>query len=363
MTLKRVFNFGAGPATLPLSVLERIREEFLDYQGIGASIIEISHRSKAFETILNETDQLFRELVALPKNYQILYVHGGARMQFSALPLNLLGRSPTKKALYFESGNFAKLAREEATKYGKIEVVSSANTNYDRIPSFDPQQLSSDLAYVHITTNNTLYGTRWQTFPETGNIPLVGDSTSEILSRVVDYSRFGVIYASFQKNLGPAGMALVCIREDLLSHALPETPTLLNYSVYHKDHSLTNTTNTFAIYVLHLMLQWLKEQGGVSAIEAINEEKAQTLYQILDQSSFYKGVAHPEHRSRMNVTFTLPNDELQERFLKEALKENLYELKGHRNVGGVRASIYNPMPLEGIQALAVFMKEFEKKNG
>lgn len=358
----RVFNFTPGPAMLPLSVLERIREELLDYHGIGASIIEISHRSKEFLEVLDQTDQLFRELSQLPKNYQILYVHGGARMQFSAIPMNLLALRPQKKAFYIESGYFAKLARDEAARYGNVSGISSADTNYDRIPSFSLNQVDPETSYIHLTSNNTIYGTCWQSFPDTGTIPLVGDFTSEILARVVDYSRFGAFYASFQKNLGPSGMALVCVREDLLGKSLPETPTMLNYAVCAKDHSLTNTTNTFAIYVMKLFLEWMKDQGGVAALEVINRKKAKLIYDVLDQSKLYKSTTLPAHRSIMNVTFTLPNEALTNKFLKESLQEGLYELKGHRNVGGIRASIYNGMPLAGVEKLVLFMKQFEQKN-
>jgi len=360
----RIYNFSAGPAMLPIPVMEQIQKEFLDYQGMGASLIEISHRSPEFKDILDEADSLFKELTSLPDQYKILYVHGGARMQFSAVPMNLMGRTAAKKAIYFETGNFAKLALEEARRYGTIEVAgSAAETNYDRIPSYDPESFDKDAAYVHITSNNTIFGTRWNAFPETGDIPLVADMTSELLSREIDFSKFGIIYAGLQKNLGPSGLALVIVREDLLGKASPETPTLLDYAVYEKNHSLANTTNTFAIYAVKLVLQWLKDQGGVAAIEKINEQKANLLYSILDRSEFYKGAAQREHRSIMNVTFNLTKDDLLDTFLKEALKEGLYALKGHRNVGGVRASIYNAMPLEGVQALADFMKEFERKNG
>jgi len=362
--MPKVYNFGAGPAMLPEPVMEQIRDELLDYRGMGVSVIEISHRSKEFVAILEEAQALFRELTGLPENYRLLFMHGGARMQFSALPLNLAGRSPDRKALYFETGNFAQLAIKDAAPYADVRIVaSSATSNFDRIPDYDPAAIEQDAAYVHITSNNTLYGTRWNRFPETGNVPLVADQTSEILSRVLDYSRFGVIYAGLQKNLGPSGMAAVIIREDLLGQALPQTPPLLNYSLCAKDNSLTNTTNTFAVYVIKLVLEWQREQGGVAALERRNQEKAARLYQVLDGSNFYRGVADPAHRSMMNVTFRLPGEELEARFIKQAEGEGLYALAGHRNVGGVRASIYNPMPLAGVEALAQFMEEFERNNG
>ncbi len=361
---KKVFNFGAGPAKLPFPVIQQIQEEFLDFAEMGSSIIEISHRSKEFDALICETDELFKETVSLPDNYRILYVHGGAQMQFSAIPMNLINMKPAKKALYVESGNFAKIALNEAKKYGEIINVSSSNdTNFDRIPEFRVEDLDQDASYAYITSNNTLFGTRWHEFPDTGDIPLVVDATSEILSRVMDYSKFGLIFAGAQKNLGPSGIAMVIIREDLLGHAPEYTPSLLNYQVYSDKHSLANTNNTFAIYVINLVLKWLKREGGVKVVEKVNEQKAAKLYDLIDKSDYYKGHAHPDHRSIMNVTFNLPTQEQLDLFLKQANDEGLTALKGHRSVGGVRASIYNAMPMEGIDALADFMVTFEKKNG
>lgn len=362
--MTRVFNFGAGPAMLPTSVMEKARDEFLDFRGMGAGLIEISHRSKEFDAVIDRTDALFKELSGLPDNYKILYVHGGAQMQFSAIPLNLLGLKPAHKAAYVDSGNFAQLARKEAARYGNvIAAASSEGTQFDRIPDFDPNKLDQDTSYVHITSNNTIFGTRWNKFPETGSIPLVADMTSELLSRKLDYNQFGVIFAGLQKNLGPAGMATVIIREDLLGHALPYTPSLLDYSVYAKNHSLYNTNNTFAIYMMMLVLEWLKDQGGVPAIEALNEKKAKLIYDAIDATDFYIGSAHKDSRSVMNVTFNIMNPELTDAFVSEANKQGLYALKGHRLVGGIRASIYNAMPVEGCQKLVDFMKDFEKRNG
>ena len=360
----RVFNFGAGPATLPLPVMEKIRDEFLDYRGMGASVIEISHRSKEFQAIQDEAKALLRELAGIPDNYRILFVHGGARMQFAALPLNLAGRSVTGSCLYVETGNFSQLAIKDAQPFADVKVIASgAADGFRRIPAVDPATIDQGAAYLHITSNNTVCGTRWHSFPETGNVPLIADQTSEILSRVIDYSRFGVIYAGLQKNLGPSGMAVVIIREDLLGKAAPQTPLLLNYTQLDKDDSLTNTTNTFAVYVVKCMLEWLREQGGVAAMERRNEEKAAVLYRVLDDSAYYRGFADPSCRSIMNVTFHLPTPELEKRFAVEALAAGLYALEGHRAVGGLRASIYNPMPLAGVEALAGFMREFERNHG
>jgi len=361
--MTQVFNFGAGPAMLPRAVMEKAQAEFLNYNNMGASVIEISHRSKEFDAVINETDSLLTELANIPDNYKILYVHGGAQMQFSAVPLNLINRLPAKKAAYVESGNFAMLASKEAARYGEIKTIASSKADdYNRIPEFDPANLDSDTSYVHITSNNTIYGTRWNEFPNTGDIPLVADMTSELLSRKIDISQFGIIFAGLQKNLGPAGLACVIIRDDLLGLALPETPSLLNYKTYADKHSLANTNNTFAIYMMKLVMEWLKEQGGVDAIEARNESKAALLYDVIDNSEFYLGTANKAHRSMMNVTFNLQNDELVSSFLSEALAKGLYALKGHRNVGGVRASIYNAMPREGCEALAGFMQDFQSRN-
>ncbi|NKB34229.1 MAG: 3-phosphoserine/phosphohydroxythreonine transaminase [Pseudomonadales bacterium] len=361
--MTRVFNFGAGPAMLPTAVMEKAQQEFLNYAGMGASVIEISHRSKEFDEIINAADALLVELANIPENYKILYVHGGAQMQFSAIPLNLIGRCPSHKAAYVESGNFAKLANKEAARFGDVDIVaSSEDSNYDRIPEIDPAAISEEHSYLHITSNNTIYGTRFQQFPDVGSVPLVADMTSEFLSRTLEIEKFGVIFAGLQKNLGPAGLALVIIREDLLEHALPDTPNLLKYKTYADKHSLANTNNTFAIYMMKLVLEWLKEQGGVAALEAQNAVKSKLLYDLIDQSDFYTGTAQVDHRSTMNVTFNLANNDLLDDFLSQALAKGLYALKGHRNVGGVRASIYNAMPLEGCEALAAFMQEFASNN-
>jgi len=362
--MSQVWNFGAGPAMLPQSVMERIREEWLDYHGMGVSVIEISHRSKEFGAILTEAQRLFRELTGLPDDYRILFIHGGARMQFAAVPLNLAGRVPSRRALYCETGNFARLAAQDAAPFAEVRtVLSGVETGYDRIPELGAGAMEQDAAYLHITSNNTLYGTRWNVFPETGAVPLVADMTSELLSRRIDFSRFGLVFAGLQKNLGPSGMAMVIVREDLLGHADEKTPLLLNYTQAAKDNSLTNTTNTFAIYAIKRVLEWLRDEGGIEAVETRNEAKAKILYDLLDGSGFYRGVACPAHRSTMNVTFRLPSGELEQRFVAEASDAGLYALAGHRSVGGIRASIYNPMPLDGVKALAGFMAEFERRNG
>jgi phosphoserine aminotransferase len=360
----RVFNFSAGPAMLPYEVMTRAQKEFLNYGGLGASVIEISHRSKEFVSIVEEAAALFRELVSLPQNYSVLFMHGGGRMQFAAVPMNLIGRTAARKAAYVETGVFSASAIKDAGAYGTIETIaSSRDVKFVRIPDLAPHSIAKDTAYLHITTNNTAYGTRWNNFPDTGDIPLVGDATSEILSRVVDYSRFGVVYAGLQKNLGPAGTAIVAIRKDLMGHALPETPPLLKYAVVDKGQSLVNTPGTFNIYFALLVMRWIKDLGGVREIERRNNQKAQLLYDFLDRSAFYKALVDKGHRSTMNVTFDLPTPEALEGFLKEAGQEGLYALKGYREVGGIRASIYNGMPLAGVEALVSFMQEFERRRG
>lgn len=339
--MERVYNFGAGPAMLPLEVMEKAQAEFLNYQGMGAGVIEISHRSKEFDEIINRTDELLVELAGIPSNYKILYVHGGAQMQFSALPLNLINRNPAKKASFVLTGTWAVKASKEAARYGtSLNIASSEDQNFSYIPTFDSAAIDPESSYLHITSNNTLYGTRWHSFPDTGEVPLVADMTSEFLSRELDISNFGVIFAGLQKNLGPAGLALVIIREDLLEHALPETPGLLNYKTYADQHSLANTNNTFAIYMMSLVLEWLKDKGGVAEMEKQNEAKASLLYDYIDASDFYRGTAQAEHRSVMNATFNLTNEDLLGDFLKQAEERGLYALKGHRAVGGARASIY-----------------------
>ncbi len=362
--MSRVFNFGAGPAMLPLEVMEKAQAEFLDYRNMGASVIEISHRSKEFDDVINRADELLIELAGIPDNYKILYVHGGAQMQFSAIPLNLINRLPARKASFVITGNFASKASKEAARYGTLlEVASSKDQNFSYIPEFDAANLDPESSYLHITSNNTLFGTRWNSFPNSGDVPLVADMTSELMSRKLDINQFGVIYAGLQKNLGPSGLAVVIIREDLLEHALPETPSMLNYKTYAEQHSLANTNNTFAIYMMQLVLEWLKDQGGVSEIEKRNDAKAKLIYDCIDSTDFYYGTAQPAHRSVMNITFNLKNEDLLASFLSEADANGLYALKGHRDVGGIRASIYNAMPVAGCQALVDFMQDFEKRNG
>jgi phosphoserine aminotransferase len=361
----RVFNFTAGPSMLPLPVLQRAQEEWLDFAGLGASVIEISHLAPEFKQVVYDVERLLREVLAIPPNYRIAMAHGGGALEFSMVALNLIATRPARKALYVTSGFFAGRAAQEGAKFGRVEVIAnSEDTNHDRIPAIDPARLDPGASYLHITTNNTLVGTRWHAFPETNGIPLVGDATSEICSRRIDISRFGVLYAGAQKNLGTSGLSVAIVREDLLGHALPITPKMINYTQLARDHSLSNTANTFAIYMARLMLEWVQTCGGVAALEARNERKAALIYGVLDrQAGFYVPHAQPEHRSRMNVTFHSMSPALDERFIAEAGAQGLYALQGHRNYGGMRASLYNAMPVEGAQALADFMDDFARRNG
>jgi len=359
--MKPVYNFSPGPSALPKPVLEKAQKELLNYKGTGMSVMEMSHRSKVFQDIVDSAQELLSELMGIPDNYKILFLQGGATTQFSMVPLNLLRKY--KKADYAITGSFAKKAAQEAERYGTVNVVaSSADANFSYIPDVESMKASPDSDYFHITTNNTIYGTRFTRLPDTGSVPLVADMSSNILSEVMDVSKFGLIYAGAQKNMAPSGLTVVIIREDLLGNAMDITPTMLNYKIQADANSLYNTPTTFSIYMAKLVFEWLKDLGGVPVIEEINKEKASLLYDCIDNSNIYKGTANPKDRSIMNVTFTLPSEEMTAKFVKEAENNGLVTLKGHRSVGGIRASIYNAMPVEGVKALVAFMKEFEHNN-
>jgi phosphoserine aminotransferase len=361
---KRVFNFTAGPSTIPLPVLQRIQEELLDFKGIGASVIEISHRTPQFEAVLAETVSLVQELMELPPNYKVLFAAGGGVMQMAMAPMNFIALKPARKALFVHTGIFSGRAIQEAAKYGTSVVVASGEeSGFGKIPAIDPESLDKDASYLHIVTNNTVHATMWNEFPKTNGLPLVGDATSEIMSRKIDVTPFGMLFAGFQKNLGTVGLSLVIVREDLLGYAVKETPKWMDCKVLAETDSMPSTTNTFALYVCNLVLNWLKEQGGVTAMEPINRKKAARIYEVIDRNDFYIGHAHPDDRAIMNITFNLATPELEEKFVEEADAEGLYALAGHRELGGVRASIYNAMPMEGVEALATFMEEFERRNG
>ena len=357
--MNRVYNFAAGPSAMPAEALETAAREMLCYGSTGMSVMEMSHRSKMYQEIFNETESLLRELMHIPEDYAVLFLQGGATGQFAAIPLNLLQSS----ADYIDSGNFAHGAFVEAQKYGTVRcVASSRDENYVRIPEWNSADFDPKADYLYITTNNTIFGTRYAKLPETGSVPLVADMSSNILSEVYDVRRFGVIYAGAQKNIGPAGLTVVIVRKDLLGHAQKQCPKIMNWTSMAENGSMLNTPPTYAIYMTGLCMKWLKKQGGVEGIERVNIEKSDLLYDLLDGSRFYRPTAEKGSRSRMNVTFTTPDPDLDAKFVKEAAAAGLVNLKGHRLVGGIRASIYNAMPIEGVRALAEFMKKFEMEN-
>jgi phosphoserine aminotransferase len=359
--MARVFNFSAGPSMLPETVLRKAQEEMLDYQGTGMSVMEMSHRSNAFSEIIKEAELLLRDIMGIPNHFKVLFLQGGASTQFAMIPLNLFQKQ--KKADFIITGLWSKKAAAEARRYGDVNIVaSSEDRNFSYIPTLSTNPFSGDADYVHITTNNTIYGTRFPELPQAGDVPLVADMSSNILSEVYDVSRFGLIYAGSQKNIGPAGLTIVIIREDLIGNALDMTPTMLNYKTHADKDSLFNTPPCYCAYIAKLTFTWIKEQGGVAAIENRNRAKAGMLYDVLDNSEFYTGTAEQPSRSLMNITFTLPTGELTAKCLQEAEKEGLVTLKGHRSVGGMRASMYNAMPVVGVEKLAQFLKRFESEN-
>ena len=361
-TVHRIYNFSAGPAVMPLQVLEQAQHELVALPGVGMSVMEISHRSKTFEEILARAIADVRELSGLDDRYQVLMLQGGASLQFSMVPMNLLGAGRT--ADYIDTGSWADKAAKEAKRVGTVNVTGSTKAdNYRRIPDPSEVTLTPDAAYVHITTNNTIEGTEWTDLPVTGEVPLVADASSNIFSRPMPFDRFGLLYAGAQKNLGPSGVTLVLIRQDLLDRSPANLPAMMNYRVQAENNSLYNTPPTFGIYLLGLTMKWLKSRGGLAGIAAINHRKAAKLYSEIDRSGFYRGTAQKESRSLMNVTFRLPSEELEKLFDKDATASGLDGLKGHRSVGGMRASIYNAFPEEGIDALVEFMREFERTRG
>lgn len=355
----KVYNFSAGPSTLPREALLSAQKNLLDYEGCGMSVLEMSHRSKQYDVIHSECIDLFVELMNIPSNYKVLFVTGGATTQFEAIPLNLLKNG---KADYVVTGNFATSAYKAAKNYGDIAVAaSSEDRNHTYIPELTTDMFRDDADYAHVTSNNTIFGTRFREYPDT-MIPLVADMSSNILSEEFDVSKFGLIYAGAQKNIAPAGVTVLIIREDLIGNAMDICPSMLNYKTYNDNNSMYNTPPTFAIYMAMLTLRWLKSIGGVSEIYKLNLKKANLLYDFIDNSAFYANKVEVKYRSLMNVPFTTPNADLDKLFIKEAAQNGLMTLAGHRLVGGMRASIYNAMEIDGIQALVNFMKEFELKN-
>jgi len=359
----RAYNFNPGPAMLPLEVLKTAQEELLNYRGLGMSVMEISHRSREFEEIIFSAEALMLEIMGLSSGYRVLFLQGGASLQFAMLPLNYL--RPGTVADYIVTGSFASKSLKEAQKIGKTNIAATTEeNNFSSIPAQEEIKLSDSPAYLHITTNNTIYGTQWKYIPSCGDIPLVADMSSDILSRELEMNRFSLVYAGAQKNLGPAGVTVVIIREDFLEKASDNIPAILSYKTHAEARSLYNTPPTFAVYIVRLVLQWIIEKGGLKAVEEANKKKAALIYEVIDESGgFYRGHAVKKDRSDMNVTFRLPNENLEKSFLDEAAKEGLVGLKGHRSVGGIRASLYNAMPLKGAELLAAFMKDFMHKKG
>ena len=359
--MDRVYNFSAGPSMLPLEALERAGREITNYQGSGMSVMEMSHRSKVFQKIFDDTQAKFRKALNVPEGYKVLFLQGGASTQFSAVPLNLIGK--TGKADYAITGNFANLAYKEAKKYGEISVAAtSEDENHTYIPAQSQLKLDPKASYFYYCANNTIYGTEWQYVPETGEVPLVCDMSSNILSRPVDVSKYGVIFAGAQKNMAPAGLTVVIVKEDLAGKELPYTPLMLGYKTMIDKDSMYNTPPCWCIYMLGLTLDWLESQGGVEGMERIKHGKAKLLYDVLDDSKLFTCAAKPGSRSDMNVTFRSVSEELDAKFVAEATAAGFTNLKGHRNVGGMRASIYNAMPVEGVEKLAEFIKKFDKEN-
>ncbi len=360
--MARVYNFSAGPSMLPESVLARAAAEMLDYEGSGQSVMEMSHRSKTYQGIIDEAERLLREVMDIPDNYKVLFLQGGASSQFAMVPMNLMTGSG--KADYVVTGQWAKKAYKEAARYGEAHVVaSSEDQTFSYIPKLDPATFTPDADYFHICMNNTIYGTVYHELPETGDVPLVADISSCILSRPIDVSKFGMLYAGAQKNMAPAGVTVVIIREDLIGKAMDITPTMFNYQIHADNGSMFNTPPCYTIYIMKLVLEWVKnEVGGLDKMLEINEKKAAILYDFLDNSKMFRGTVVPEDRSLMNVPFVTGDEELDAKFVKEATAAGFVNIKGHRSVGGMRASIYNAMPIEGVEALVAFMKKFEEEN-
>ena len=362
MRSERIFNFSAGPAVLPVSVLEQARNELVAIPGVGMSILEVSHRSKVFEGVLARAEADIRELARIPANYRVLFLQGGASLQFTMVPMNLLSHGAT--ADYLVTGAWSAKAVDEARKIGKVHIAATTKgEQFTRIPAAAELALTEGAAYAHMTSNNTIFGTQWKTLPDVGDVPLVSDTSSDMFSRPIDVASHALIYAGAQKNMGPAGVTVVIIREDLLARSPASLPVMLSYAVHAENGSMYNTPPVFAIYMLGLVTQWLIGQGGLEAIAAVNERKAAKLYAEIDRTGFYRGTAQNDSRSLMNVTFRLSSEELEKQFVKGAEQVGLDGLKGHRSVGGIRASIYNAFPEAGIDALTGFMRDFEQRNG
>lgn len=361
--MNRVYNFSAGPSMLPESVLRRAADEMLDYHGCGQSVMEMSHRSKVYQSIIDSAESLLREVMGIPDNYKVLFLQGGASSQFAMVPMNLMTKSG--KADFVLTGQWATKAYQEASRYGQANVVaSSKDKTFSYIPELDPAAFTKDADYFHICLNNTIYGTRFTKLPETGDVPLVADISSCILSEPIDVSRFALLYAGAQKNMAPAGLTVVIIREDMIGEPIDITPTMFKYSTHADNGSMYNTPPCYNIYMAGLVLEWIRDEiGGLEKMKEINEKKAGMLYSFLDNSKMFRGTVVPKDRSLMNVPFVTGSDELDAKFVKAATEAGFVNLKGHRSVGGMRASIYNAMPVEGVEKLVAFMANFEKENG
>lgn len=359
---QRAYNFNAGPSALPLSVLEKAQAELVDFRGTGMSVMELSHRSAVYEEVHNQAISRLTELLSIPEDYEVLFLQGGASLQFSMVPMNLL--KPGQKAGYIMTGSWSEKALSEAKLFGEpYQVASTKENQYRRIPGLDELQFNEADAYIHLTSNNTIYGTQWKHFPQTGGVPLIADMSSDILSKPFDVSQFGLVYAGAQKNLGPSGVTVVIIRKDLLENVNTNIPTMLKYGIHAKNNSLYNTPPTFGIYMLGEVLTWVKEIGGIHEMNKRNEEKAKLIYDAIDHSNgFYAGHAEMDSRSLMNITFRLKDEELEKRFLAEAKKEGFVGVNGHRSVGGCRASAYNAVPYETCKAFSEFMVHFQNVN-
>ena len=359
--MSRVYNFSAGPSMLPVEVLEMAQKEMVEYGAAGMSVMEMSHRSKDYEEIINGCEALVREIMNVPDNYKVMFLQGGGSSQFAMIPMNLGNKN--KKCDIVITGQWAKKAAQEAERYITVnKIASSADKTFSYIPKLDKSTFSKDADYFYICLNNTIYGTKFAELPDTGDVPLVADISSCIMSEELDVSKFGLLFAGAQKNLGPAGVTLVIVREDLIGNAMDITPTMFNYQIHMDNGSMYNTPPTYGIYIMKLVLEWIKEQGGIKAVQAVNEKKAKILYDFLDSSEMFKGTVVPEYRSLMNVPFVTDDEDLNAKFIKEAKEAGFVNLKGHRSVGGMRASIYNAMPVEGVEALVEFMKKFEAEN-
>ena len=359
--MSRVYNFSAGPSMLPEEVLKKAQKEMVEYGTSGMSVMEMSHRSKDFEEIINGCEALVRELMHVPDNYKVMFLQGGGSSQFAMIPMNLANKN--KKCDIVITGQWAKKAAQEAERYIEVnKVASSADKTFSYIPKLNKDDFSKDADYFYICLNNTIYGTKWNTLPDTGDIPLVADISSIIMSEEIDVSKFGLLFAGAQKNLGPAGVTLAIVREDLIGDAMDICPTMFNYQIHADNGSMYNTPPTYGIYIMKLVMEWIKEKGGVAAIQTLNEKKAAVLYDYLDNSEMFRGTVAKEDRSLMNIPFVTDDDDLNAKFIKEAKEAGFVNLKGHRTVGGMRASIYNAMPIEGVEKLVAFMKKFEEEN-